>query len=149
MVFTALKKTIFDELEQYGIVVQQKDKFHPNFIVFDFESLLSKVQKKVSNKILIIQKHIPVSVSVASNVSGFTSAKCFIGENMENLLKDMVEYMLKISEASMQECKKKWQEVFNFLDKEIVFYAKSDENKKKNCQSPKAKSCIQKMMSLI
>ena len=46
-------------------------------------------------------KQIPLSVSVCSNVPGYDQPKCFVSNgDSKQLVKEMVEYLVKISEES-------------------------------------------------
>ena len=65
------EKTIFDKLEKFGIKIE--DLYFEYFAVHNYEAMLKPVQgdKKWT------AEHEAISVSVCSNVQGFTSPKCF------------------------------------------------------------------------
>ena len=64
----------------------------------DFEPVQKPVQgedqsKKEDKKLEYLREHIPVSVSVCSNVPGYTEPKCFINLDPDQLVQDMLDYM--------------------------------------------------------
>lgn len=72
MDFTKLKKTIFDELKEIDIIVNEQDKFFPWFIVFDFEAMLEDLDSNMTTTKLKLERiHRPISVSICSNVPEF------------------------------------------------------------------------------
>ena len=108
-------KTIFQKLEDFGIVVPQAEQFYPWFITFDMEAMLIKIHEKSSEKLTWTEKHVPISVSVCSNVPEFTSPKCFVNTNLDQLLTDMIGYMYEISNKAEKLAKLKWEGVIQEL----------------------------------
>jgi hypothetical protein len=74
--FHSNPKTIFDKLEEQGIHVQ--DRVYPWFVVYDFEAMLVPIRESNSVKLTWTQRHEPNSVSVCSNVYGFTELHCIV-----------------------------------------------------------------------
>ena len=63
-------------------------------------------------------KHVPLSVSVASNVPGFLKPLCIINEKgVEEMLQKMLEYLEEISHHSYKFLSQKFYYVFSFLEK--------------------------------
>jgi len=91
--FLRPKLTIFEELQDYGINVPHSNRFFREFIVFDFESMLSVVNERSTDKLIYTHMHIPVSVSVCSNFKDFQKPICIVNENMAVLVNEMVNYM--------------------------------------------------------
>ena len=108
--------TVFDKLEEFGIFVEHEERFFPYFMVFDFESLLIKEEIQTSEKLRWTHKHVPISVSICSNVVGFTEAKCFVDVDTDRLLKSMVDYMYQISDAVYKLALQRWSHVFDVLE---------------------------------
>ena len=96
--FHKVTPTIFDRLEEFGITVGKSMQTFPYFIVYDFEAVLEKINDEQTTKLKWTAKHIPISVSITSNVPGYTDAKCIIDSNQKSLINKMMEYMGKISD---------------------------------------------------
>ena len=47
------------------------NNFFDHFIVYDFETILSKTNIKKTDNLNYTNKHIPVSLSIFSNIEGF------------------------------------------------------------------------------
>ena len=43
--FYSSPKTVFDKLEEHGIVIPAEERIFPWFLVFDFEAMLTSAQK--------------------------------------------------------------------------------------------------------
>jgi hypothetical protein len=98
-----VKRTIFEQLEEEGIVIPQDLRFFPFYATFDIESILKKdVSIPDSNKVHFTAEHELVSVSVCSNVLGYEKPVCFISEgDGQVVVQKMVSHLNKISEASL------------------------------------------------
>ena len=82
--FHKTQPTIFDKLESVGLNLNQTEKYFPNFIVWDMEAMLQKIQSPnhLEDKTLQwLTKHVPISISIASNVTGFEEPKCIVELN--------------------------------------------------------------------
>ena len=55
-------QTLFDEIAELGININNRDKYYPYFAVYDFEALLSPVDQRSSEKLLWVNEHVPISV---------------------------------------------------------------------------------------
>ena len=81
--YYTLPMTIFDKLERVDVVVPHSERFYDFLATFDCESALRPVRKLSDDdddaeKTTYLNTHIPVSISVASNVQDFTDAKFFL-----------------------------------------------------------------------
>ena len=65
-------------------------------------------------------KHIPLSVSVCSNVPDYDQPKCFVsdGDSIQ-LVKEMLEHLVKISEKSYDLLRKEFNFLFEAIDKKL------------------------------
>ena len=61
----------FQKLKKYGINTKGHNKNFDHFIVYDFETILSKTEIKKTDNLSYNNKHIPVSFSIFSNIEGF------------------------------------------------------------------------------
>ena len=117
--FYSSPKTIFDKLEEYGIVVPAEERIFPWFLVFDFEAMLTPAQESKSDKLTWTAEHVPISVSICSNVEGFKTPHCIIEPNTNELVAQMVQYMSQISDKSYELAKAKFSKAFAKLDRVI------------------------------
>ena len=94
--------TVFEVLEDEGIIVSEEERYYPYRITYDYECYFDKNELPApSDKLEWKAKHVPLSVSVCSNVPGFMEPNCFITQgNPEQLVRDMLEYMYCIQEAA-------------------------------------------------
>ena len=116
--------SIFEELEQtLGISIEAELQYYPWFAVYDFEAVL---QQNSSQQVMTDQgmqqeenipntqwttTHIPVCVSVSSNVEGFNAPKSFVDEDSDNLVKRMCDYLEKIQNHTSILAHAHWESV--------------------------------------
>ncbi len=105
--FFSKTKTVFEELEIIGIDVQQKDRYFPYFAVYDFESILEKIADS-DGKLQFTHRHIPVSVSICSNLPGLQQAQCFVDRDLDSLLVKMLESLNEIQRRSTELAEDQW-----------------------------------------
>ena len=117
-VFT-IKPTIFDELESVGIKVPKENRKFPYLAAFDIECMIKKTGRESSEKIEYSAEHELVSISVCSNVKGFKKPQCFVLEKegeQKKLVKDMLDYLIEISETSTTILREKFTDVLEQLE---------------------------------
>ncbi|KAJ8017821.1 Krueppel-related zinc finger protein 1 [Holothuria leucospilota] len=95
-------KTVFELLEEEGICIPADLRYYPYRAVYDFECCFETVQEeKATSKLTLEASHVPLSVSVCSNVPGYEEPMCFISEGRsDELLQNMLCYVTEISEKS-------------------------------------------------
>ena len=94
-------KTIFEELEEQGINVDPEDQFFEYFLCFNFEAMQKKiVVENADLNTVHTAQHIPISVSIASNVPDFEKPHCIVETNEEKLVSEMLLYMSNIQSLS-------------------------------------------------
>ncbi|CAH3104137.1 unnamed protein product [Porites lobata] len=105
--------TIFQLLEDEGFTIPQHLKYFPYRATFDFECTFSShTSLRDTEKLTWNAKHIPLSVSVCSNVPDYDQPKCFVSDgDSKQLVKEMLEHLVKISEKSYDLLRQE----FNFL----------------------------------
>ena len=119
-------KTIFDDLSSLGIDVAAADAFYPYFIVFDFESFLRAVPDEAPTATTKkIQRHVPISVAVCSNVPEWETGKCFINQDLDALLTSMMTHITQISEKAKRITNEKFKWVFDRLDDLLKTYTET------------------------
>lgn len=112
---------IIDKLRGIGVGINESLKYNPYLACFDCESWLDQSDKpKNSPTIQWIGKHRLASISVATNVSGFTKPVCWVSEgNDEHLLvSNMMDYLISVSEVCYERLRHRYRNVFSqLLDK--------------------------------
>ena len=101
--------SVFDELRDEGIDIPREWDYFPYFAVFDFESYMEKTTlESGGDKLSWTHNHVPLSVSVCSNVPGYQEPVCFVSNgDPKQIVGDMVQYLIEISNRSdslMREC---------------------------------------------
>ena len=110
--------TIFEKLEEIGIVVPNCDRHFPFFACYDFEAYFSKKHISNSSMLTLDVCHIPLSVAVASNIPGYESGICFVTEGSEEeLVQKLVDYLETLSEVSYKFLLEKFNYVFEQLER--------------------------------
>ena len=113
-------KTIFEELEDEGFVVPEEWRYFPYRATFDFECYFNqeKAQElKNTEKLTWQSTHVPLSVSVWSNVPGYQAPKCFVSEgDSDLLLEEFVQYLTTISTKSSSLLRQRYAGVFEALE---------------------------------
>ena len=117
-------KTVFEELEEEGIIVPEQAHCFPYRATFDFECYFDqeKAQELKNTEKLTWQfTHVPLSLSVCSKVPGYEKPKCFVSEgDPDPLLEEFVWYHTKISTKSSSLLRQWYAEVFEALKHKSV-----------------------------
>ena len=83
------------------IHVPESERYYAQFIVWDMKAILLKINTLSTDQMQFLSKHVPVSVSVCSNVEGFCEPKCFVDISSDNLILMMMSYLNDISSSSL------------------------------------------------
>ena len=96
--------SIFERLDDEGIIVSPVLRYFPYRATFDFECYFSDERLPVnSDKLQWSARHVPLSVSVASNVPGYEPALCFVTDgNADKLVGCMITCLNTISDAAYE-----------------------------------------------
>ena len=73
-----------------------------HLITFDLESMLTKIDDQTQSKLKYVAEHVPVSVSIATNVPGFEQEYFILSIDPRCIPVRMFEYFDKISEKSAE-----------------------------------------------
>ncbi|XP_070567231.1 uncharacterized protein [Ptychodera flava] len=117
-----LNPTVFESLDDVGIMVPEGLRFYPYRATFDFECYLDKdsLPSNDAEKLCFVSKHELLSVSVCSNVPSYEEPRCFITDgNPQHLVSEMLQYLQTISERCYEIMKPRFQEFLEELDKRI------------------------------
>ena len=87
--------SIFERLDDEGICVTDDLRFYPYRATFDFESYFDRDNLPANtDHVQWIARHVPLSVSVASNVPGHEAPCCFITDgDSDKLVADMMRHL--------------------------------------------------------
>ena len=118
-------KTIFEELEDEGIIVPEEARYFPYRATFDFECFFNKEKAeglKSTEKLNWQSAHVPLSVSVCSNVPEYQEPKCFVsGGDPKEFITEFIQYLVSISTKSSSLLREKYAPVFEALNDAAVF----------------------------
>ena len=117
--FYTAPKTIFDKLEEFGIEVPHQKRLYKWFLVYDFEAMLVPIQGDGSDKLTWTARHVPISVSIASNVDGYTDPHCIVDPDIDALVQSMVDYMQNVSMKGEELARHKFRHVFSEIEAKI------------------------------
>ena len=115
-----LPQTIFEKLEDEGIDVPEQ--YYPYRATYDFECYFDKSDLPANtDKLTWTAKHVPLSVSVSSNVPGYETPTCFITDgDPKKLVLQMLQYLDQIADAAYAEMLAKFTKVFEQLQVKIT-----------------------------
>ena len=96
--------SIFERLDDEGIIVSPVLRYFPYRATFDFECYFSDERLPVnSDKLQWSARHVPLSVSVASNVPGYEPAQCYVTDgDSDKLVADMMDHLTATSDAAYE-----------------------------------------------
>ena len=100
------------------IVENEDDKYYPYECAFDFEAMLKKIQTNDDGKQLkIVSEHVPVSVSIFSNVPGYDIKPIFLcTDKPEELINSFIKTLVEISMKAKQLNEGKYSNIIEFLN---------------------------------
>lgn len=110
-------KTIFEELEEFGICVPEDQRLFKYFAVYDAEAILETVDAGNAEKLKWKQAHRAISVAVNSNVPDFEKPVCFVNPDLKRLTSTLVDYLHSIQTRSLELCKEYWSVPLEELEK--------------------------------
>ena len=110
--------SIFERLDDEGVVVSDSLRFYPYRATFDVECFFDRHNLPADTKTLQWSaRHVPLSVSVASNVPGHEDAQCYITNGDSNkLVADMMVHLTAISDTAYDSLSSSYAEVLADLD---------------------------------
>ena len=96
--------SIFQRLDDEGITVPEALRFYPFRATFDFECFFDRDNVPAdSDKVHWIARHVPLSVSLASNVPGLEPAQCYVTDgDSDKLVADMMSHLHAVSDAAYE-----------------------------------------------
>ena len=127
-------KTVFEQLEEEDIIVPEEARYFPYHATFDLECSFDqeKAQElKNTDKLNWQSSHVPLTVSVCSNVPGYQAPKCFVSNGGPNeFISEFIQYLTKISLKSSSLLREQYADVLEAL-KTLRAPEMRDDQKKK------------------
>ena len=105
--------SIFERLDDENIRVVESLRYYPYRATFDFECWFDTEQlPSDSDQVHWVARHVPLSVSVASNVPGHERVKCLVTNGHTNkLVIDMMAILISMSDAAYDSVKDSYENV--------------------------------------
>ena len=105
-----LRETLFDKLDSFDIQYKDDQRLFTNLAVFDFEPICIPEEKfKNTETTTWIGKHIPISVSISSNL--ITKPIFFCNSNPRDLVESLIDAVEGLATQSKAQMKLKFLEV--------------------------------------
>ena len=110
--------SVFQRLDDEGIVVEKTLRYYPYRATFDIECFFDGDNLPADTKTLQWSaRHVPLSVSIASNVPGYEPAQCYITNgDSDKLVEDMMNHLIAISDAAYDSLLSSYANVLADLD---------------------------------
>ena len=110
--------SIFERLDGEGIIVSPVLRYFPYRATFDFECYFDRENIPTNtDHVEWIARHVPLSVSVASNVPGYEPAQCYITDgDSDKLVADMMVHLTAISDTAYDSLLPSYVDVLADLD---------------------------------
>ena len=109
--------SVFQRLEDEGIHVVDVLRFYPYRATFDFECFFDGDNlPNTTDHVEWVARHVPLSVSVASNVPGYEAPRCFVTDGDSNkLIAEMMSHLHAVSDAAFESLKPTYESVLDKL----------------------------------
>ena len=109
--------SVFERLDDEGVVVSDSLRFYPYRATFDFECFFTGDNLPAnSDKLQWSARHVPLSVSLASNVPGYEPAQCYVTDgDSDKLVADMMSHLHAVSDAAFESLKPSYESVLDKL----------------------------------
>ena len=110
--------SVFERLDDEGIVVDESLRYYPYRATFDFQCYFTgDTLPADTDHVQWVARHIPLSVSVASNVPGYEDAQCYITDgDSETLLGAMMSGLVATSDAAFASLLPSYEDVLDELN---------------------------------
>ena len=109
--------SVFERMDDEGVVVSDSLRFYPYRATFDFECFFDRHNLPAdTNTLQWSARHVPLSVSLASNVPGYEPAQCYVTDgDSDKLVADMMDHLTAISDAAFESLKPSYESVLDKL----------------------------------
>ena len=109
--------SVFQRLEDEGIHVVDDLRYYPYRTTFDFECFFDGNNlPNATDHVEWVARHVPLSVSVASNVAGYEAPCCFVTDGDSNkLVAQMMTHLHSISDTAFESLKPSYESILDKL----------------------------------
>ena len=110
--------SVFERLDDESIVVGDSLRYYSYRATFDFECYFNDERLPTNtDHVEWIASHVPLSVSMASNVPGYEPAQCYITDgDSDKLVEEMMNNLIAISDAAYDSLLPSYVDVLADLD---------------------------------
>lgn len=110
-------KSIFEQIEEEtNIAVNSERRFYPYFATYDIECFLASPSEPDTNKMSFSSEHTLMSISICSNIPGYTVPFCIVSNGcVDSLVEKFVLYLEHLSSVAKNLCLQNFSDVFNGL----------------------------------
>ena len=121
--------SVFERLADENIRVAEALQYYPYRATFDFECWFDTEHlPSDSDQVHWVARHVPLSVSVASNVPGHEQVTCIVTDGDTNkLVSTMITILQSMSEAAYDKIKDSYDNVLEQLAEELTKWDKREE----------------------
>ena len=126
--------SIFERLDDEGIIASPVLRYFPYRASFDFECYFSDERLPVNSDTLQWSaRHVQLSVSVASNVPGYDPAQCYVTDgDSDKLVADMMDHLTAISDAAYESLLPLYADVLEELKTRKEAWDEEEEEEEEN-----------------
>ena len=118
--------SVFERLDDENIRVAESLRYYPYRATFDFECWFDTEQlPSDSDMVHLVARHVPLSVSVASNVPGHERVQCLFTDN--KLVSAMMDILQAMSDAAYDKIKHSYEYVLEQLAEELTKWDEREE----------------------
>ena len=138
--------SIFQRLDDEGITVPEALRFYPFRATFDFECFFDGENLPAdSDRVQWIARHVQLSVSLASNVPGYETPRCYVTEgDSDKLVADMMACLVATSDTAFDLMQPSYESVLDQLkaqkeawdDAESQANTEEEDNEKESKTNP-------------
>ena len=121
--------SVFERLDDENIRVADSLRYYPYRATFDFECWFDTEQlPSDSDKVHWVARHVPLSVSMASNVPGYEQVQCLVTDGDTNkLVSRMMDIMRAMSDAAYDNIKDSYEDVLEQLAEALTNWDEREE----------------------
>ena len=120
---------VFEGLDDENICVAESLRYYPYRATFDFECWFDTEQlPSDSDKVQWVARHVPLSVSVASNEPGHKQVQCLVTDGDTNkLVSAMMDILRAMSDAAHDKIKYSYEDVLEQLAEALTNWDEKEE----------------------
>ena len=109
--------SVFERLDDEGIIEEDVLRYFPYRATFDFECYFDRDNVPAdSDRVQWIPRHVPLSVSMASNVPGYETPRCYVTEgDSDKLVEEMMVHLTAISDTAYDSLLSSYESVLDKL----------------------------------